>query len=178
MGKKCLKCAYERQTSDSTSNDACPNCGAIYAKVEAAVEGKRTPARPSPHQAGSSSEWDRIRVLAIVTALYTIVFMLKLGEPDQVWWWFIAVVFFGWLYCPYLLLLQFATKHLEHASALRIVFITMLINSVTGLFISYDASVTAQTDAGGAMMFAVLPMYQLAVSAIGLKFATSRTTRT
>lgn len=35
MGKKCLKCGYERQESDFAPNYECPKCGAIYAKVEA-----------------------------------------------------------------------------------------------------------------------------------------------
>ena len=36
MGKKCLKCGYERKKEDSAPEYECPNCGAIYAKVEAA----------------------------------------------------------------------------------------------------------------------------------------------
>ena len=37
MGKKCLKCGYERQASDISSDYECPKCGAIYAKVESAL---------------------------------------------------------------------------------------------------------------------------------------------
>lgn len=37
MGKVCLKCRYERQADDAGPDYACPQCGAIYAKVEAAM---------------------------------------------------------------------------------------------------------------------------------------------
>ncbi len=36
--QKCLKCGYERLLLDSTPDYECPNCGAIYAKVEAALK--------------------------------------------------------------------------------------------------------------------------------------------
>ena len=36
MGKKCLKCGYERQSTDTAPEYECPRCGAVYAKVEAA----------------------------------------------------------------------------------------------------------------------------------------------
>jgi uncharacterized membrane protein YvbJ len=35
MGKKCLKCGYERQASDVAPDYECPQCGGIYLKVEA-----------------------------------------------------------------------------------------------------------------------------------------------
>ena len=34
--KVCLKCGYERRAHDAGPAAACPSCGAIYAKVEAA----------------------------------------------------------------------------------------------------------------------------------------------
>ena len=34
MGKKCLKCGYERKPSDIVPDYECPKCGAIYTKVE------------------------------------------------------------------------------------------------------------------------------------------------
>ena len=37
MGRKCLKCGYERLASDVAPEYECPSCGAIYAKVEAAL---------------------------------------------------------------------------------------------------------------------------------------------
>lgn len=37
MGKVCLKCHYERGPNDSSPDYECPRCGAVYAKVEAAV---------------------------------------------------------------------------------------------------------------------------------------------
>jgi hypothetical protein len=41
MGKKCLKCGHERQASDISPDYECPKCGAIYAKVESALEVKQ-----------------------------------------------------------------------------------------------------------------------------------------
>ena len=38
MARKCLKCGHERLHTDSSPNFECPNCGAIYAKVEAALK--------------------------------------------------------------------------------------------------------------------------------------------
>ena len=38
MERKCLKCGYERQGADSAPDTECPQCGAIYAKVEAAIK--------------------------------------------------------------------------------------------------------------------------------------------
>lgn len=40
MGKKCLKCGYERMPLDDAPEYECPKCGAIYAKVEAAIKRK------------------------------------------------------------------------------------------------------------------------------------------
>jgi hypothetical protein len=40
MSKKCLKCGYVRQPTDTPPETACPSCGAIYAKVEAVMEQK------------------------------------------------------------------------------------------------------------------------------------------
>ena len=38
MGKKCLKCGYERKPSDIVPDYECPKCGAIYTKVEIAKQ--------------------------------------------------------------------------------------------------------------------------------------------
>lgn len=40
-GKKCLKCGYTRQPGDISPDTDCPQCGAIYAKVEAAARAAR-----------------------------------------------------------------------------------------------------------------------------------------
>lgn len=37
MGKKCLNCGHERQPTDISPDYECPKCGAIYAKMEAAL---------------------------------------------------------------------------------------------------------------------------------------------
>lgn len=38
MAKKCRKCGYERKATDVAPTYECPKCGAIYAKVEAAMK--------------------------------------------------------------------------------------------------------------------------------------------
>ena len=35
MGKKCLRCSYVRQPTDTAPEYECPNCGVVYAKFEA-----------------------------------------------------------------------------------------------------------------------------------------------
>ncbi|HUL41136.1 MAG TPA: hypothetical protein VLV32_04425 [Burkholderiales bacterium] len=42
MEKICIKCGYQRKPSDTAPEGECPHCGAIYAKVEAAVRGEQT----------------------------------------------------------------------------------------------------------------------------------------
>ena len=59
MNKKCLKCGHERNLEDGNPKDCCPNCGAYYAKVEAALKRKadealgrkRKEAEPKPQAA-------------------------------------------------------------------------------------------------------------------------------
>jgi len=122
----------------------------------------------------TSREWRAIQSLAVIAALYTSVFMLKMGEPDQLWWWLLACVFFVWLYSPFLLLIIFSIKNKGNIPALRVVFVAMLINSLIGFYLSYEAFIVSKTDAGGAMFFAVLPMLELVVSSIGIAVAKTR----
>lgn len=122
----------------------------------------------------TSREWRAIQSLAVIAALYTFVFMLKMGEPDQLWWWLLACVFFVWLYSPFLLLIIFSMKNKGNISALRIVLIAMLINVLSGFYLSYEAFIVSKTDAGGAMFFAVLPMFEFVISSIGIAVAKTR----
>lgn len=119
----------------------------------------------------TSREWRAIQSLAVIAALYTSGFMLKMGEPDQLWWWLLALIFFAWLYSPFLLLIRFSMKNKGNIPALRVVFIALLINSLSGFYLSYEAFEVSKTDAGGAMFFAVLPMYELVISSIGIAVA-------
>ena len=55
--KKCQKCGYRREEADSNAPDyACPKCGAVYAKVEAALRSKAdsstVPSRPGARTVG------------------------------------------------------------------------------------------------------------------------------
>lgn len=43
--KKCLKCGHVRQPTDLAPDYECPQCGAIYAKVEAAMRGEDHPSQ-------------------------------------------------------------------------------------------------------------------------------------
>ncbi|MBC5763092.1 hypothetical protein [Ramlibacter albus] len=74
MAKTCIRCGYERRATDTTPDYACPSCGVVYAKAEAAhaeqeahrariaamaaiaaakSAGPGTPAETSASQAGS-----------------------------------------------------------------------------------------------------------------------------
>ena len=46
--KYCLKCGYPRSEPTGDPDEACPSCGAIYAKVEAASKYGPKPGRVSP----------------------------------------------------------------------------------------------------------------------------------
>lgn len=122
----------------------------------------------------ASREWRAIQFIAVITALYITVFMLKMGEPDQFWWWLLALVFFVWLYSPFLILIGYSLRHKENIPALRVVFIAMLINLLGGFYLSYQAFEVSKTDAGGAMFFGILPMFQIVISGIGLIIAERR----
>jgi hypothetical protein len=43
MSKKCLKCEYVRQPTDTAPDYECPNCGVVYAKFEAAMNQNAAP---------------------------------------------------------------------------------------------------------------------------------------
>ena len=52
MEKLCIKCGYLRKPGDTAPEEECPHCGAIYAKVEAALNGELP--RPAPESAEDS----------------------------------------------------------------------------------------------------------------------------
>lgn len=47
MGRKCLKCGHERLPSDVAPEYECPACGAVYAKVEAALRKQSVTSYPA-----------------------------------------------------------------------------------------------------------------------------------
>lgn len=54
--KTCLKCNHERDLKDGADPACCPNCGAYYAKVEAALDGDTTIRIPKvPPRSGGAS---------------------------------------------------------------------------------------------------------------------------
>ena len=60
--KTCLKCGHTRTATDAGPDYACPQCSAVYAKVEAAQRPKDTAAQAqAPHTAEQSEEtaWAR-----------------------------------------------------------------------------------------------------------------------
>ena len=65
MGKKCLKCGYERQEGDIAPAYECPKCGAVYAKVEAAIqkvkeqESEKRREREAKEQEEAEERWRR-----------------------------------------------------------------------------------------------------------------------
>ncbi len=50
MLKVCIKCGYQRRPEDTAPETECPHCGAIYAKVEAALRGEPLHYAPEPEQ--------------------------------------------------------------------------------------------------------------------------------
>ena len=62
MGRKCLKCGYERTSTESVPEYECPKCGAIYAKVELAM-GQSTEAN------NNLSDEEKIRAIKERTAI-------------------------------------------------------------------------------------------------------------
>ncbi len=51
MAKVCLKCNYERKPSELAPETECPQCGAIYAKVEKALRPPEVDPQNSPPEA-------------------------------------------------------------------------------------------------------------------------------
>lgn len=59
MERTCLKCGHQHQFNDALPSDACPQCGAIYAKVEAARRLADSPPAQAPvNPAAASSRLD------------------------------------------------------------------------------------------------------------------------
>lgn len=80
--KTCLKCGHVRTSEDSGSSIACPQCGAVYAKVEAAMNARSTSQAPAqvrvhadPHQHERQAA---AGVAHLVYLLYAIPFGLTL----------------------------------------------------------------------------------------------------
>ena len=54
MLRKCLKCNHVKEAATGDALEACPECGAIYSRVEAAVLARRAPAaQPTPPSASA-----------------------------------------------------------------------------------------------------------------------------
>ena len=74
--RTCLKCGYERRSQDSGPPEACPSCGAIYSKVEAALKGKDEAATFKPAIVGAIPyvpeyvDDERRRLTHVVYAMY------------------------------------------------------------------------------------------------------------
>lgn len=67
--KRCPKCRYERQPTDTAPDWQCPSCGIAYSKAEGASTQTRTSGAPRiERQSASSGGWAKwiVTVLAIV----------------------------------------------------------------------------------------------------------------
>ena len=89
MGKKCLKCGYERQPSDIAPDYECPKCGAIYAKVEAHKQKKESDFKELKSEKktsiGSENRFIRFirnhRILSgVIVVLFLIICIAYVGE--------------------------------------------------------------------------------------------------
>lgn len=58
MSKKCLRCEYVRQPTDTAPEYECPSCGVIYAKFEASRGIVSGPSSPSTHASSSTPNGD------------------------------------------------------------------------------------------------------------------------
>lgn len=56
MLRKCLKCGHENAYASDDKTEACPSCGAIYAKVKARVQGEIPPAKRKIKHSHSAQE--------------------------------------------------------------------------------------------------------------------------
>jgi uncharacterized membrane protein len=72
LNRSCLKCGYARRPADGGPPESCPQCGAIYAKVEAHHGQQAAMRRSAPEQEESSNYLDpeRRRLAHLVYALY------------------------------------------------------------------------------------------------------------
>jgi len=71
MGKVCKKCGHERRPEDIGPDYECPNCGAVYAKVEARMEKEieekdSCPGLREKYQALTLKELENIRANAVL----------------------------------------------------------------------------------------------------------------
>lgn len=65
MSKKCVKCGYVRQTSDTAPWYECPKCGVIYAKAEAATAAAKIAAvAAAMESSGSEAELEAAKAEA------------------------------------------------------------------------------------------------------------------
>lgn len=64
MGKKCLKCSYERTQNDVAPEYECPKCGAIYEKVEALNRRKKAPTKNEKRYTSNTEANEQVNVIA------------------------------------------------------------------------------------------------------------------
>jgi len=88
MGKKCLKCGYERKELEVAPAYECPSCGAIYAKVEKALERKQRLAPQANTQNQARFRLKPRRLIAVAVAvgslvIGTIAALLIYQPPEQ-----------------------------------------------------------------------------------------------
>ena len=88
--KQCPKCGYVRQPSDMAPDYECPNCGVVYAKVEAMMKKTEEPEDSPPPTPASAEDFDspppkQSRKLVMVVGITALVVCLLGGGA---WWWF------------------------------------------------------------------------------------------
>ncbi|MBC3833595.1 hypothetical protein H8K33_18965 [Undibacterium amnicola] len=83
--KNCLKCGHQRLPSDQGSELECPKCGAIYAKVEAALAEKRRVELNQAHTQKNTSASKTKTTTSSKKKIFLIAFLLIAGSALFAW---------------------------------------------------------------------------------------------
>ena len=77
MARVCLKCNYERTPNELAPETECPQCGAIYAKVEKALRPpEAVPQNPPPGAAPQTPESSEQKMVELTANNHLNVFSL------------------------------------------------------------------------------------------------------
>lgn len=111
-----------------------------------------------------------ILALGIFGAAYAAVFTARAGEPQHIGWWLVVVFYYAWTCAPFVMNVAFARKLRHSAPALLILLATMGVVVLGGLYVLWQ-SLVGRPRAGSGVILVVLPIYQIAITAVGYALA-------